>query len=160
MSDCGCGCTDCNDAMNWPIRFALASRLCSTALRIGALQLTAMRNGPLEGNLYVSLVKDNQGVPSTDKNDVVFKSEPQSISDFKMDEGGLLEVTVNADVQPNQLYHVVIEADDKYRESGTQNKTAAWLKSTTKTVSPCVFDGDGWTNTSIGPIVKVVARDN
>lgn len=161
MSDCGCGCKDCTDGVNFYLDMAMASKLCATAQFIKTLEITASKNGPVEGNLYVSIVRDNQGIPSTESKDILFKSKPQAVSGFQevMIDYVLL-IPVGISVESPETCHVVVETDDEYRKSIPATKANAFIKCTAKTKSPCKLDtlNDGWHNTSFGPIVKVTGE--
>jgi hypothetical protein len=117
-------------------RFSLST---TSVIRSLDLQLNRATSASV-GNLFVQIVKNNAGVPSTALADLVAESNAVAISSLAT---GNITVTVNL---PNTVlvagdYHIVLRTDAEYK-AGTMN--LAWRSAASGTLG-ATFNGTSWT---------------
>lgn len=98
-------------------------------------------NGSPLGNMYVSLVKDDSGLPSTAASDIIAESSAIDISGLST---GTLTVSVGS-VLTADIYHVVVRTDAAYKSSFVTGVTSVEIDANSAGSQAASFDGATWT---------------
>lgn len=112
--------------------------------------LTLTKTGTPAGNLYLSLVQNNAGVPSTVLTDVLTQSNAYAASSLVT---GANTIVLPSTVLPAGTYHFVLSSDATYK-SGFSALNKIQVKETNATSGESVYSGVSWSNVSSKAMVS------
>lgn len=103
--------------------------------------------GSPTGNAFISIVKDNGGVPSLDAADIVFKSNTRDISLLAAGANTVTFTVPYLLLEPNTRYHILFETDTVYKANFTTGVDALRVNADTSSANPEIgqaFDGTSY----------------
>lgn len=124
----------------------------SATTKLQTVTLTLVKTGSPTGNLFVSIIKDNAGSPSTSLSDVLSQSNAVNISTYSN-----TAITIPGVVLAAGTYHIVVSTDAGYKGIYSAGVTQIALATKqTAPASPFVHQYNGTTWSTFSPNADLV----
>lgn len=132
-----------NNQLDTTVRQAAGQIFTTSAQNVlRSLDLQLFKTGSPLGNIFISLVRDNAGVPSTSADDVIYTSNAIASSSITT---GVNTFDIGRVVLPAGSYHIVLSSDATYKASYSSGVTSiGWRVDSGSTGTN--FNGTTWSS--------------